>query len=418
MTDGAASSRRAPRPLDGIKVLELARVLAAPFGAQVLADMGAEVVKIERPGVGDDCRIFGPFAKDRNGATTNETPMWLAANRNKKSVTVDLAAPEGQDIVRRLAAQSDVVIENFKVGDLARYGLDYESLKTANPGLIYCSVTGFGQEGPLSHRPGYDPIIQAMCGMMSVTGHPEGHPGAGPVKAAPSVVDVIAGLYASNAVLGAIIERDRNGGEGQYIDLALLDCGFAMMSHFTALQMMTGVDPPRSGNAANSAVPGGLFACADGHVMITPGNEGLYKRFCQAIGRPDLMADARFADNRARIANRQALLDVLGEEFAGWTVAQLDAALSAAGVPVSPVYTISQAVAQPQVQARGAIADVDHPRLGPVRMVASPIRYSRTPIHADIAPPPTLGQHTEEVLAQDLGLDDAEIEALRRSGAV
>ncbi len=400
-------------PMSGIRVLDLTRVLAGPFAGQLLADLGAEVIKIERPGVGDEARIFGPpFLKDAAGEDLPQTAMFLSANRNKKSIVIDFSKPEGAALIRDLAAKSDVFLENFKVGDLARFGLDYDSLKAVNPRLVYCSITGFGQTGPYRDRRGYDPIMQAMCGIMSVTGDPDGAQGGGPIKAGPSVTDLFAGCYAVIAVQGALYHRDVNGGLGQHIDIALLDAGVAMMAHPAMHYVLSGTLAGRVGNQANGGVPGGGFQCADGYIMVAPGNNELYRIFCQVLGRPDLATDPRFADNALRVKHRKLLTGILEGVIAEWRVQDLYEALIAAGVPAGPVNDLAQVFADPQVQSRGMVVDVAHPTAGSVRMVANPIRYSETKI-TGYAAPPGPGEHTAAILGELLGIENADFDRLK-----
>jgi crotonobetainyl-CoA:carnitine CoA-transferase CaiB-like acyl-CoA transferase len=403
--------------LSGVRVLDLSRVLAAPLAAQMLGDLGAEVVKVERPGGGDEAREYGPpFLMDRAGEPTRDAAFYLSANRNKKSITIDLAKLEGQKIVRALARKSDVVIENFKTGTLVKYGLDYESLREINPRLIYCSVTGFGQTGPLAQKPGYDGVFQAMSGLMSATGHPDGAPGGGPLKVGISMVDILTSHYATIAILAALYHRDQHGGGGQYIDMALLDCGLASLSHYAMNYLISGVLPPRRGNGGFGGVPSQSFRCADRDIFLVAGNDAQFNRFCAAIERPDLAADARFSTTRARIENRDELLSILDAEMVRRTAAEWLARLDAAEVPASPVNNLQDALAHPQVQHREMVQIVDHPVAGDLPLLRNPIKLSETPI-GEASAPPTVGQHTTEIL-QSLGFDDASISALRRSRAI
>ncbi|MGE0742519.1 MAG: CaiB/BaiF CoA transferase family protein [Hyphomonadaceae bacterium] len=403
--------------LSGVRVLDLSRVLAAPLAAQMLGDLGAEVVKVERPGGGDEARDYGPpFLKDRDGEPTRDAAFYLSANRNKKSITIDLAKPEGQEIVRALAKRSDVVIENFKTGTLAKYGLDYESLRAINPRLIYCSVTGFGQTGPLAQKPGYDGVFQAMSGLMSATGHPDGAPGGGPLKIGISMVDILTSHYTTSAILSALYHRDVHGGEGQYIDMALLDCGLASLSHYAMNYLVSGVLPPRRGNGGFGGVPSQSFRCADRDIFLVAGNDAQFNRFCAALERPDLCTDARFSTTRARIENRDALLTILDKEMLRLPAADWLARLDAADVPASPVNNLEDALAHPQVRHREMVQTVDHPVAGDMPLLRNPIKLSGTPI-GDASAPPVVGQHTTEIL-QSLGFDEAKIAALRRVRAV
>ncbi len=405
-------------PLSGIRVLDLTRVLAGPWTAQTLADLGADVIKVERPGTGDESRIFGPpFLKDNEGKNTQLSAMFLAANRNKKSVVVDFSKPEGREVIRKLASTADVLIENYKVGDLKRFGLDYDGLKEANPKLVYCSITGFGQTGPYKQRRGYDPIAQAMSGIMSVTGFPGDQPGGGPMKAGPSVVDLFAACYAVIAIQGALYHREKNSGRGQYIDMSLLDAGVTLMAHPAMTYVLTGQSPGLVGTQANGGAPGGGFQCADGYIMVAPGNNELYVKFCSAIGMPEMATDERFVTNPKRMVNRAALMEILNAHMLKWKVRDLYDVLVKAGVPASPVNNVEDVFADPQVQNRQMVVDVPHPSAGNVKIVNNPIRYSDTPI-GNFTAPPALGEHTDEVLSGVLGMTPAEIRSLRDLGAI
>ncbi|VGO08589.1 L-carnitine dehydratase/bile acid-inducible protein F [plant metagenome] len=405
--------------LAGIKVLDLSRVLAGPWCTQVLADLGADVIKVERPGAGDDTRHWGPpFLRDTQGQDTREASYFTACNRNKRSITVDMAHPEGQALLRRMAAEADVVVENFKVGGLRQYGLDYDSLSALNPRLVYCSITGFGQDGPYAERAGYDLMVQAMCGLMSVTGQADDEPGGGPLKVGVAVVDVFTGLYASNAILAALHARQASG-RGQYIDMALLDVGVAVLANQAAGFLATGNAPARAGNIHPSLAPYQDFPTRDGNVLLAIGNDGQFARFCAAIGSPAWAQDARFATNTARVRHRAELLALMGPVMLLRTTAEWIALLEDRAVPCGPINTIAQAFDDPQVQARGL--RVDLPRdagdgIAGIATVASPMRLSETPVDYHRAPP-ALGQHTDEVL-RDLGLDAAAIAALRESKAI
>jgi crotonobetainyl-CoA:carnitine CoA-transferase CaiB-like acyl-CoA transferase len=411
----------APRrmPLSGIKVLDLSRILAAPLAAQALADLGAEVIKVERPGNGDEARRWGPpFLKDRDGRDTRESPMYLAANRNKRSITIDIACAEGQDLVRRLAMRADVLIENFKVGDLARYGLDHVSLRAINPRLIYCSVTGFGQSGPKSHLPGYDTVFQAMSGMMSVTGLPDGVPGGGPMKTGPSLADFIAGQYATAGILAALYERDAAGsGEGRHIDIALLDCTIAAQTHSVMTYLAAGVVPPRRGTEGNGGLPSQAFACADGGVIVICGSEAQYRSFCEVLEHPELADDPRFVTNAQRLAHRRELAEVFNGLTRQWSMHDLLPALERAGIPSGPINSYPEVFADPQVRHRGIAQRVPHPTAGEVTLCANPIRFGGSEPPLPTAPP-TIGQHTDEILRDVLRLDDAAIAALREKAAI
>ena len=402
--------------LSHIRVLDLSRILAGPWAGQILADLGADVITVERPGPGDDTRGWGPpWIKDDQGQDTSVAAYYLCANRNKRSITVDITQPEGQDIVRRLAAQSDVVLENFKLGGLKQYGLDYDSLKAVNPRLVYCSITGFGQDGPYAPRAGYDFLIQGLGGLMSITGRPDGEPGAGPMKVGVALTDILTGLYATNAVLAALAWREQSG-EGQYIDMALLDVQVACLANQAMNYLATGSNPRRMGNAHPSIVPYQDFTTADGHMILAIGNDGQFARFCEVAGRPELAADARFATNRARVENRAELIPLLNEITATRTTAEWIAQLEARAVPCGPINGLAEVFADPQVQARGLAVKMPHPEAGEVPLVASPIRLSKTPVEYRRAPP-LVGEHTDEILA-DLGVDAAGIARLRERGVV
>jgi crotonobetainyl-CoA:carnitine CoA-transferase CaiB-like acyl-CoA transferase len=398
--------------LSHVKVLDLSRVLAGPWASQMLADLGAEVIKVERPGVGDDTRGWGPpFLKDRDGNDTSDAAYYLCTNRNKKSVTIDIATPQGQRLVRELAARADVLVENYKVGGLAQYGLDYASLKADFPRLVYCSITGFGQTGPYAPRAGYDFLVQAMGGLMSVTGRSEAEEGAGPLKVGVAVADLFTGLYASTAILAALAYRDRTG-KGQQIDLALLDVQVACMANQAMNFLYSGTSPRRLGNAHPNIAPYQDFPTADGDVIIAVGNDGQFARLCTAIGHPELGADPRFLTNLARVANRVELIRLLRTATLRHTTAQWVSALEAVDVPCGPINNIAQMLDDPQVRARGIKIEVEHPTAGLIPLVANPIKLSATPVEYRSAPP-TLGQHTAEVLASELGYDGDDIDILR-----
>ncbi|MEG0718029.1 MAG: CaiB/BaiF CoA-transferase family protein [Comamonas sp.] len=412
------STASTPGALSGIKVLDLSRVLAGPWATQMLADLGADVIKVERPVDGDDTRHWGPpFLKDDAGNDTREASYFTACNRNKRSITIDMAHPEGQALLRRMAAEADVLVENFKVGGLAQYGLDYDSLKTLNPKLIYCSITGFGQDGPYAERAGYDLMVQAMCGLMSITGHADAQPGGGPLKVGVAVIDVFTGLYASNAILAAINARDstRNGsGTGQYIDMALLDVGMAVLANQAAGFLATGQTPERAGNTHPSLAPYQDFKTSDGNVLLAIGNDGQFARFCAAVHQPAQARDARFATNTGRVQHRAALLEWLQPLMQTRTTADWIALLQDKAVPCGPINTVAQAFDDPQVQARGIRMTLPRQAgndIARVATVASPMRLSATPVSYRSAPP-TLGQHTQEVL-QELGLSEDAVHALR-----
>ncbi len=405
--------------LSHIRVLDLSRVLAGPWAGQLLGDLGAEVIKVERPGSGDDTRHWGPpYIKDAQGNDSAEAAYFQSANRNKQSLTLDFTQPEGQRLVRELVAQCDVLLENFKVGGLAQYGLDYDSLKALNPRLVYCSITGFGQTGPYAGRAGYDLMVQAACGLMSITGHADGEPGGGPLKVGVAVIDVFTGLYASNAILAALNARNASG-EGQHIDMALLDVGMAVLANQAAGFLATGQAPGRAGNIHPSLAPYQDFQTRDGNVLLAIGNDGQFARFCAAVGHGAWAQDERFATNTARVRHRAALLERLAPLMRQRSTAEWIALLEDKAVPCGPINTIAQAFDDPQVRARGT--RVDLPRdagdgIATVATVANPMRLSATPV-AYRSAPPALGQHTDEVL-RELGLDAPAIAALRERKAV
>ncbi|MBS7598742.1 CaiB/BaiF CoA-transferase family protein [Pseudomonas sp. RC2C2] len=403
--------------LSHLRVLDLSRVLAGPWSGQILADLGAEVIKVERPGNGDDTRAWGPpFLKDACGENTSEAAYYLAANRNKRSLTIDFTQPEGQRLVRELAAKSDVLIENFKVGGLAAYGLDYESLKAINPRLVYCSVTGFGQTGPYAKRAGYDFMIQGLGGLMSLTGRPEGEEGAGPVKVGVALTDILTGLYSTVAILAALAHRDRDGG-GQHVDMALLDVQVACLANQAMNYLTTGTPPRRLGNAHPNIVPYQDFPTADGDFILTVGNDGQFRKFAEVAGQPQWADDPRFATNKQRVANRAELIPLIRQATVFKTTAEWVAQLEQAGVPCGPINDLAQMFADPQVKARGLAIEMPHPLAGQVPQVASPIRLSETPVEYRHAPP-LLGEHTEQILGEVLGLAASEIERLREAKVV
>ena len=405
------------RPLSHIRVLDLTRVLAGPWAAQTLADLGAEVIKIERPGTGDDTRAWGPpWWLDREGRETRESAYFLSVNRGKKSVTLDLSQPEGQRIARELAAKSDVLIENYKAGTLERYGLGYEDIRAIHPGIIYCSVTGYGQDGPLASRPGYDFIFQGMGGLMSITGERDGQPGGGPQKTGIAVTDVLTGLYATIAITAAIAAREKSGA-GQHIDTALLDTIVAFGANQILSYWCSGNVPQRFGNSHPNIVPYEAFATSDGHIILAVGNDSQYAAFCQACGRPELADDPRFRTNPDRVKNREVLVPIVREIMRARTKRAWIDALEAAGVPCGPINNYAEVFDNEQVRHRGLRVDIPHPLLGSVPTVASPMRFSATPVDYDV-PPPLLGEHTREVLSGILGMGDAEIDALGGRGVV
>ena len=406
-----------PGPLSHIRVLDLSRVLAGPWCGQNLADLGAEVIKVERPKTGDDSRAYGPpWMKDASGKETSEAAYFMAANRGKKSITVNLNHPEGQKLVRDLAAKCDVLVENYKVGDLDRYGLGYKDLSAINPGLIYCSVTGFGQTGPYREHPGYDFMIQGMGGMMSVTGEPDGAPGGGPQRAGVPVADIITGMYATIAICAAVAHRAETG-VGQQLDLALLDSQIALLAYQNTNYFSTGKPPKRIGNLHPNIVPYQPFKTADGDVILACGNDNLFRKFCAAAGCAELAEDPRFSGNGKRVENRAELTRLLQAVFAGRSTRVWVELLEGAGIPNGPINDVAQVYEEPQVKARGIRVDLDHPVAGKLPTVASPMRFSATPIEYKLAPP-VLGQHTEEILRGLLQLDDAAIAKLRAEGTV
>jgi crotonobetainyl-CoA:carnitine CoA-transferase CaiB-like acyl-CoA transferase len=397
--------------LSHLRVLELSRVLAGPWAGQLLADLGAEVVKVERPGTGDETRGWGPPWLAGPEGAARESAYFASTNRGKRSVTIDLSRPEGQALVRRLAARADALVENYKVGTLARWGLGYEDLAAVNPGLVYCSISGFGQSGPYRDRPGYDFLVQAMGGLMSVTGEPEGPP----LKVGVALTDVLTGMYAATAVLAALAERARSG-RGQHVDLALLDVQVAALANQAEGFLATGRAPGRLGNAHPSIVPYQAFRTRDGHVVVAVGNDAQFARLAAVVGRPELARDPRFETNAGRVEHRDALVPILAAALAARPTDAWVRALDAADVPAGPINDLAQVFDDPQVRHRGLRLDLPRAGRAPVPVVASPVRLSRTPVQH--APPPGLGEHTREVLVELLGMEDAEVEALRRAGVI
>ncbi|WP_159913587.1 CaiB/BaiF CoA-transferase family protein [Pantoea sp. 18069] len=411
------SEAGAAQALQHIKVLDLSRVLAGPWAAQTLGDLGAEVIKVERPVTGDDTRAWGPpHVTDAAGRPTGESAYYMCTNRNKQSVTVDFTHPEGQALVRELALRCDVLIENYKTGGLARYGLDYQTLSALHPRLVYCSVTGFGQDGPYAHRAGYDFLIQGMGGLMSITGQPDGAPAGGPMKVGVALTDVLTGLYASTAILAALQARAHTG-RGQHIDLALLDVGVACLANQGMNYLYGSQVPQRMGNAHPNTVPYQDFPTQDGHMILAIGNDGQFVRFCAAIGRPDWGVDERFARNAARLQHREELVERIRAITATRTTRDWIALLEQHAVPCGPINTVADVFGDPQVKARGMQISMAHPGAGDVPLVASPIRLSDTPVRYR-HPPPQLGQHTDEVLARHLGLTPGQLQTYRDNGVL
>ena len=401
--------------LGHVRVLDLSRILAGPWAGQLFADLGAEVIKVERPGRGDDTRGWGPpYLKDADGNDT-ESAYYLSANRGKRSVAIDITRPEGQALVKELAAQSDILLENYKVGGLARYGLDYDSLQAVNPGLIYCSITGFGQTGPYRERAGYDFLLQAMGGLMSITGAPDDQ-GGEPTKVGVALTDILTGMYATVASLAALAHRERTG-EGQHIDLALLDVQVATLANQAMNYLVGGQVPQRMGNAHPNIVPYQTFPTRDGYLVLTVGNDDQFLRLGEVMGRPDLPADHRFTTNAGRVAHRDALIPELAAVFRTRTTDDWLRDLEATGVPCGPVNSIDRVFDDPQIQARGMQTYTHHPELGTIPGVANPIRYSATPL-GDHAPAPELGEHSDTVLRDLLGHSTEEIAALREKGVL
>ena len=406
-------------PLAGFKVLDMSRILAGPWAGQLLADLGADVIKIERPKCGDDTRSWGPpYLKDRDGKDTGDAAYFFCANRGKKSVTVDITCLEGQEIIRQLAGQSDVLIENYKVGGLANYGLDYHSLSKINPKLIYCSITGFGQTGPYANLPGYDFLIQGMGGLMSVTGEPDDHEtgNGGPTKVGVAVTDLFTGLYASNAIQAALIER-QNSGLGQYIDLALLDVQAATLANQASNYLVGGLVPERLGNAHPNIVPYQAFSTSDGHIIIAVGNDRQFSRLCDALEQSDLANDERFTTNAARVNNRKHICDVIQLSLKQYGSAHWLEKLKQCSVPCGPINTINQVFKDPQVLARGMVISASESRSGKVSMVGNPIKYGRSISEGSLAPQ-QLGESTDQVLADYLKYSSTRISTLRNKSII
>ena len=392
-------------PLSHVRVLDLSRIMAGPWAGQILADLGADVVKVERPGAGDDTRGWGPpFLKDRSGAETREAGYYLSVNRGKRSITLELDKPEGQRVVRALAERSDIVLENFKVGTLARFGLGYEQLKAVNPRLIYCSITGFGQTGPRRNAVAYDFLIQAMCGLMSVTGEPDDKPGGCPEKVGVPIVDIMSGMYAAIAVLAALARRAETG-RGDYIDIGMLDVGVSFLANQAMNYLVSGRVPQRTGNAHPNVQPQDVFAARDGYLVLVVGNDGQFAKCCEVLGRPEWVTDARFAANAGRVRNRAVLNPLIAGILSERDAADWTARFEAAGVPCGPINTVPQVFAEEQVRHRGMLVDVPHPLAGMLPQVVSPLRFTEAPLAFERAPP-LLGEHTAEIL-RELGIEDA-----------
>lgn len=398
--------------MSNIRVLDMSRVFSGPWVGQMLADFGADVIKVERPVNGDDTRHQGFRMRNAEGVETAETSSFVAMNRGKRSITIDLSQAAGQALIRQLAAHSDVLIENFKAGDLDRYGLGYASLREINPRLVYCSISGFGQTGPYSTRPGYDPIFQSMSGLMAMTGAPDGSPGAGPQKVGYAVSDLTAGFYAMSATLAALHYRDTVSGEGQHVDIALLDAQIGAISHMAQNYFASGRQPPRLGTSSEITCPYQAFSCSDGDVMISVGNDSQFRKFVVAIERPSLGEDERFTTNPKRASNRAVLIPIIAEALAQKPVAHWLDALEKQGIPCGPIYGFEQTFADPQVVHRQMRRDMEHPTIGSMPFVSNPVRFSGTPVQYR-RPPPLLGQHTEEILTEVLGLNSDEIAQLR-----
>ncbi|MCK1585717.1 CaiB/BaiF CoA-transferase family protein [Bradyrhizobium sp. 169] len=405
-------------PLSGIKILDLTRVLAGPLSSQMLGDLGAEVIKIERPGTGDEARAFGPpYLSDLKGKENNNNSFYLCANRNKKSVTVNIAQSEGQDIICALAKDVDVFMENYKVGNLKRYGLDYESIKKINPGIIYCSVTGFGQTGPYAPRAGYDAVFQAMGGLMSVTGHMDGEPGAGPMKAGPSIVDYMTGLNTSIGILSALYHRKVNDGAGQHIDVCLFDTVIASLSHHLQIFLINGKSPPRRGTRGNGGVPAGVFRCADGELMLVIGNDGQFARTCAVLGAPELASNPKFIKNEDRVINEEEIMAIFTELFSKNTVEHWVGKLEEPGIPCGPVNDFAQVLDDPHVQARCMRLKVKHRFEPELSLIRNALTFSETPI-TEYRAPPLLGENTLDVLGSNLGYNAAKLQDLKKRGVI
>ena len=415
MTSDASSKKGSLCP---VCVLDLSRVFAGPWSAQMLADLGADVIKVERPGRGDDARRLGPpFLRDDNGVETTDTGFFLSANRNKKSVTLDISKPEGQTIVKELVKSCDILVENYKFGDLTRYGLDYDTLSAINPRLVYCSITGFGQTGPNRALPGYDSIFQGMGGLMSITGNPDDQPGGGPQKVGLIVADMVTGMYASIAILAALNHRDMVSGKGQYIDLALLDSQIASLSHSAVGYLVSGNLPRRMGTVAPTGSPSQMYSCKDAPIMLVVGNDPQFAKLAAEMGVPELITDPRFAINRMRIQNRGALNDILEPIFRSRPKNHWIEVLGQNGVPCGPVNELNEVFDEPQVKAREMVVTMPHPKRAAMPLLANPIKFSDTPIQYRLRPP-ALGEHTDQVLGELPGYDASVLAALRERGVI
>jgi crotonobetainyl-CoA:carnitine CoA-transferase CaiB-like acyl-CoA transferase len=404
-------------PLDGIRVLDLGRQVSAPVVGQYLGDLGADVIKVERAGSGDPPRDYPRVrAKDAPPGSKGQSQIFIAYNRNKRSITVDLTKPEGQDIVRRLAARSDILIENYKVGDLARHGLDYQSMAAVNPRLVYCSITGYGQTGPNASRPGLDPLFQAQCGLMSVTGAPDPETGFGQTRVGISIIDLVTGYHAVMAILAAIVERNASG-KGQHLDIGMLDSAMAMMGDVAQNYLLTRESPVADETMGVKIAPAGVFNCADGAIFLAGGRQHHFEALCKVLGCEELREDPRFGTALTRYENRDALRALLLARMKAWNAQALEDALGAAQVPAGVINNVARAFADPQVRHRGIAVPTPHPETPDLHTVASALRFSRTPAAYRLAPP-LLGEHTRQILAHELGMDAAAIDALQASGAI
>jgi len=401
--------------LAGVKVLDLSRVLAGPWCTQSLADMGATVYKIERLGSGDEMRQSPPFLKNADGVAGSDTTSYVCVNRGKKSLTIDFTQPHGRQLLLDLVARCDVLVENFKTGDLQRYGLDYASVCAINPAIVYCSITGYGQDGPMAAQPGYDPVFQAISGLMSTCGLPDGVPGGGPMRAMVPIVDVMTGMVSTSAVLAALLHR-KNTGEGQHLDIALLDVAMAASVHLGQTHLSTGRLPQRAGNGSLLFAPANCFPCLEGYIFIQIGNDMQWARLCKCLGKQDWLQDPRYARNAQRMVHKQELDQLVSDITRSWDKQALAELLGEAGVPCGPVNNLEQAFAHPQVRHRGIRVALDHPVYGQLDVIRSPLRFSRTPVEHRI--PPALGADTAQVLQSELGVDAAQFAQLRSAGLV